>query len=426
MVLSHAVSPSGRAGRAVSVTAPRPRVSIAPGRRPRTLVVAEPGPIASRLGFLLRSGSLEVRIPDGSRRLVRGTAPGPRAEVVLRRPGLFGRLLRGGSVGLGEAYMDGWFDSPDLPTFLELMTLNLDAWLTTPAGRAREPVARAWERVRGERRGAVPSMRSHYDLGNEFYALWLDDSMTYSSAVFSDSDETLEAAQARKFRLLADDARVGPGDHVLEVGTGWGSFAVFLARERGCRVTTLTISREQATHARQLALQAGVADRVDVQLRDYREVSGSFDAAVSVEMIESIDERQWPVFLRTVARSVRPGGRFALQSITMAERHFANHRRHRDFVQTYIFPGGMVPSGSVLHRLSVQAGFRWESQREIGASYALTLAEWNRRFTAATDQVEALGFGQRFRRMWTYYLSYCEAGFRTRWIGDQQIMLVRS
>src|SRR5262249_43658985 len=174
-------------------------------------------------------------------------------------------------------------------TFLELMTLNLDAWLSSPAGRLREPAARAWEHLRGERRGAVTSMRDHYDLGNEFYALWLDDSMTYSSAVFANPDETLEAAQARKDRLLADDARVGPDDHVLEVGTGWGAFAVYLARERGCRVTTLTIAPEQATYARQLALQAGVADRVDVQLRDYRNVTGSFDAAMSVEMIESID-----------------------------------------------------------------------------------------------------------------------------------------
>ena len=365
-------------------------------------------------------------MPDDSRRLVRGAAPGPRAEIALHRPGVLGRVALGGALALGEAYMDGEFDSPDLPTFLELMTQNLDAWLATPAARLREPMARAWGRVRSQRPGAVPSMRSHYDLGNEFYALWLDDSMTYSSAVFEDSDETLEAAQARKFRLLADDARVASGDQVLEVGTGWGSFAVYLARERGCRVTTYTISREQAEFARQAALAAGVGDRVDVRVEDYRSIDGRFDAALSVEMIESIDERQWPVFLRTVARSVQPGGRFALQSITMAERHFANHRRHRDFVQAYIFPGGMVPSPSVLRSLSANAGFRWESHREIGSSYALTLAEWNRRFTAATDQVEALGFGQRFRRMWAYYLSYCEAGFRTRWIGDQQITLVRT
>jgi len=411
----------------MSVPARRPTASPVV-RRPRAgVAVAEAGPPPSRLGFLLRSGSLEVTMPDGARRLFRGAAPGPRAEIVVHRSGLLARLLRGGAIGLGEAYMAGEFDSPDLPTFLELMTRNAEAWLETPAGRLREPAARALERMRPARAsGGVRSMRQHYDLGNEFYALWLDDSMAYSSAVFEDSDETLEAAQARKYRLLADDAQVREGDQVLEVGTGWGSFAVYLAKERGCRVTTLTIAQEQAAHARRAAMEAGVADRVDVQLRDFRDVRGEFDAAVSVEMIESIDERQWPVFLRTVARSVKAGGRFALQSITMAERHWANHRRHRDFIQTYIFPGGQVPATSVLRRLSAQAGFRWESDREIGASYALTLAEWNRRFTAAADQVEALGFSQRFRRMWTYYLSYCEAGFRTGWVGDKQITLVRT
>ena len=402
---------------------PGPAASVRP---PARLAVAELPPQSSRLRMFLRAGSLEVRMPDGSRRAIQAPAAGPAAEIVLHRPGLFGRLVRGGAVALGEVYMDGDYDSPDLPTFLELMTVNVDAWLDTPAGRLREPVSRAWSRVRPVRRGAVPSMREHYDLGNEFYSLWLDDSMTYSSAVFADSDETLEAAQARKYRLLADDASLQPGDHVLEVGTGWGSFAVYMAQERGCHVTTLTISREQAEHARAAALRAGVADRVDVQLRDYRDVTGTYDTAVSIEMIESIPERQWPGFLRTVARSLRPGGRFTLQSITMSERHWPNHRRHRDFVQAYIFPGGQVPATSVLHRLASQAGFRWESHREIGSSYALTLAEWNRRFTAAADQVEALRFSQRFRRMWTYYLSYCEAGFRTGWVGDKQISLVRT
>ncbi|MFL5799545.1 MAG: class I SAM-dependent methyltransferase [Actinomycetota bacterium] len=387
--------------------------------------VGEP-PVASRLGFLLRMGSLEVRLPDGSRRLLRGSSPGPAAEIAVHRPGLAGRLLRRGAIGLPEAYMDGDFDSPDLPTFLELMTSNVEAWLGTPAGRLREPAARAWDRVRRPAAGAVRSMREHYDLGNEFYALWLDDSMTYSSAVFADSDETLEAAQARKHRLLAEDAQLRPGNHVLETGTGWGSFAVYAAREHGCRVTTITIAREQAEFARRAAQQAGVADRVEVLLQDYREITGTFDRAVSVEMIESIDERRWPGYLRTVARALRPGGRFALQSITMAERHWPNHRRHDDFVMAYIFPGGRVPAVSVLRRLTARAGFRWESDREIGSSYALTLAEWNRRFAAAADQVQALGFDRRFRRMWTYYLSYCEAGFRTGWVGDKQVALVRT
>jgi len=409
----------------VSAQPGRPATSV---RAPARLAVAEMPPRSSGLRAFLKAGSLEVRMPDGSRRVVHGPVAGPVAAIVLHRPRLFGRLLRGGAVALGEAYMDGDYDSPDLPTFLELMTVNVETWLDTAAGRLREPIARAWERVRPAQRGAVRSMREHYDLGNEFYSLWLDDSMTYSSAVFEDSDETLEAAQARKYRLLADDAELEPGREVLEIGTGWGSFAVYMAKERGCRVTTLTISKEQAEHARAAALKAGVADRVDVQLRDYRDLAATadFDCAVSIEMIESIPERQWPGFLRTVARAVKPGGRFALQSITMAERHWPNHRRHRDFVQEYIFPGGQVPATSVLRRLTSQASFHWESHRDIGASYALTLAEWNRRFQASWDQVEALGFSDRFRRMWTYYLSYCEAGFRTGWIGDKQITLVRT
>jgi cyclopropane-fatty-acyl-phospholipid synthase len=384
------------------------------------------GPVASRLGFLVKTGSLEVQLPDGSRRLLRGSSPGPAAEIVVHRPGLAGRLVRRGALGLAEAFLDGDFDSPDLPTFLELMIRNTEAWLDTPVGRLREPASRAWDRLRRPRPDGVRSMREHYDLGNEFYALWLDDSMTYSSAVFEDSDETLEAAQDRKRQLLAEDAQLRPGDHVLETGTGWGSFAVYAAREHGCRVTTITIARKQAEFARRAAQRAGVADRVEVLLQDYREITGMFDRAVSVEMIESIDERRWPGYLRTVARALRPGGRFAMQSITVAERHWPTHRRHEDFVMAYIFPGGRIPAVSVLRRLTARAGFRWESDREIGSSYALTLAEWNRRFTAAADQVQALGFDRRFRRMWTYYLSYCEAGFRTGWVGDKQVALVRT
>ncbi len=379
----------------------------------------------SALAPFVRAGTLEVMLPDGSRRVAGGHRPGPAAEIAVSRPGLLRRLVRSGAMGLAESYLEGWWDSPDLATFLEFAARNADLWLGGPAGRLREPVASMWDRLKGARPGAVPSMREHYDLGNEFYSLWLDDSMTYSCAVFESPHETLEQAQARKYRMLAETADLRPGHRVLEIGTGWGSFAVYLARDLGCHVTTVTIAREQAAHAREAARRARVADRVDVQLRDYREITGRYDRAVSIEMIESIDERQWPGFLRAVARALEPGGRFGLQSITMSERHWNNHARHQDFVMAYIFPGGRVPAVSVLRELTADAGFRWAGTREIGASYVLTLAEWRRRFEAATAEVEALGFGERFRRMWRYYLAYCEAGFRTGWLGDRQIALIR-
>jgi cyclopropane-fatty-acyl-phospholipid synthase len=377
------------------------------------------------LGALVTSGTLTVRLPGGDVRVLRGERPGPAADVIVRRTALFRRLLADGALGLAEGYMAGEFDSPDPAAFLEFAARNADAVLSRPAvQRVRSAAQRLWELTGPSSRvGAVPTMRRHYDLGNEFYALWLDASMTYSSAVFERPDEPLEEAQARKYLLVAGAADLKPGHRVLETGTGWGSFAVFAARERGCRVTTITISPEQAAHARRRAQEAGVADRVDVQVRDYREIEGIYDRAVSIEMIESIDERQWPGYLQGVSNALVPGGRFGLQSITMSERHFQHHLRHRDFVMTYIFPGGRCPSPSVLRRLTAEAGFRWMGAREIGPSYALTLAKWRRRFEAAGPAISGLGFDVRFRRMWRYYLAYCEAGFRTGWTGDLQLSL---
>ncbi|MCW5732026.1 MAG: class I SAM-dependent methyltransferase [Alphaproteobacteria bacterium] len=382
---------------------------------------------ALMLGARARRGSMTVEMPDGRRFLMRGEAEGPDAVMLVLRQDWARRLLTGGNLSFAESFLDGDFDSPNLAAVTEWAVANeeLDEALM---GKAWFRIARRvlFALQANTRRGSRRNISYHYDLGNDFYRLWLDPSMTYSSAIFTDQAQELEAAQMEKYRRLARIAGIRQGDSVLEIGSGWGGFACLAAREFGARVTTLTISRAQYELASARIAEAGLADRVEVRLQDYREVRGEFDCIASIEMFEAVGERYWPIFFQTIRDRLKPEGRAALQVITIADRYFEAYRGTMDFIQRYIFPGGMLPSPAELTRQATGAGLRESDIGEYGADYARTLAEWTRRFRAAWPQIEAQGFDERFRRMWEYYLAYCEGGFRAGVINVRQFALSRA
>jgi cyclopropane-fatty-acyl-phospholipid synthase len=263
----------------------------------------------------------------------------------------------------------------------------------------------------------------HYDLGNDFFRAWLDRSMTYSSGVFVRDDASLEEAQREKYRRIAAAADLRPGMHVLEIGSGWGAFAEYAAGELGCRVTTVTVSREQATWVEKRMAERGLGDRVSVRLEDFARTTGTYDAIVSIEMIESIPRSRWPEFFGVLGARLASGGRVGLQAITVGDRHWASSNANPDFIRRYVFPGSQVPSPSVFRADAQGAGLRLTARRGYGSSYARTLAEWRQRFDAAWPTIAELGFDERFKRMWQYYLSYCEGGFRSGRTNVSQIVL---
>jgi cyclopropane-fatty-acyl-phospholipid synthase len=292
--------------------------------------------------------------------------------------------------------------------------------------RAVTALRRLWHRLHDNtRRGSRRNIAHHYDLGNAFYERWLDPSMTYSSAVFEREDDDLRAAQEAKYRRLARMMDLAPEQRVLEIGCGWGGFAEVAAKEFGARVTAITVSREQLDFARRRIQREGLAERVEARFVDYRDVEGRFDRVASIEMFEAVGERHWPVYFGKVRDVLEPGGRAALQIITIADRWFEGYRRGVDFIQRYIFPGGMLPSMEALHRQWERAGLALDRAEFHGQHYARTLAEWNRRFQSAWHELEPMGFDRRFKRMWEFYLAYCEAGFRTGSTDVLQAALVR-
>ena len=359
--------------------------------------------------------SLEVELPDGVR-------PGTGPRIVLNRPdAFFHRVGADGLIGVGEAYMAGDWDAPDLPALLTELAARMST-LVPP----RLQWIRRWYAKRIPDDGSISAARRnihrHYDLSNELFAAFLDETMTYSSALFADGD-TLADAQRRKIDRLLDLAEVGTGSRVLEIGTGWGELAI-RAAARGARVTSITISEEQRKLAIERVADAGYADSVTVELRDYREAEGSYDAIVSVEMIEAVGEHYWPVFLTTLDRLLAPGGRVALQAITMPHDRMLATRTTYTWVQKYIFPGGLLPSVEALEQAMSATSLRLAGQTAMGPDYARTLRLWRERFEAA--DIEDLGFDAVFRRMWRFYLAYSEAGFRSGYINVRQLLLERS
>ena len=389
------------------------------------------GGLAERLVLAMaeriEAGELVITLPYGVDRLFKGPKPGPAAALRVEHPRAYRRLLFGGTMGFAEAYMDGDIDTPDLAALVDLMIKNQAALL---AALDRQRWTRVLKRVAHKlrpntRRGARRNIAHHYDLGNDFYAHWLDRSMTYSSAMFDHPDQPIADAQDNKYRNIARLAQIGPDDHVLEIGCGWGGFCSWAARNIGCRVTAVTISAAQHAFAAERLCIEGLNDKVDLRLQDYRDTDGTYDGIVSIEMVEAVGEPYWPAYFQTLRNRLRPGRRAALQSITIDEAYFESYRRSVDFIQQYIFPGGMLPSPMRLHAEAEQAGLtRMETQR-FGPDYARTLAHWRRSFDVAWPQIQKLGFDERFRRMWQYYLIYCEAGFNIGRIDVLQTALSR-
>ena len=377
----------------------------------------------------IRHGRLTVVLPNGQRRVYGDPSSDMTAEIRLHDRQALVRILVGGETGGGEGFVDGLWSSPDVAALLRLAARNREAlalangWFRAPAQAAR---TLAHRRRRNTRTGARRNIAAHYDLGNDFYRLFLDETMTYSSAVFTSPDQPLADAQRNKYAVMAANAGLERGQHVLEIGTGWGGFALYAAGELGCRVTSVTISREQFELARERVRAAGLDDLVHIELRDYRDVTGTYDAIVSIEMLEAVGHENLPAFFEVCDRSLRPGGRLSLQVITFPDASYERQRQGANWIQTYIFPGGLCPSLAVIERATQDTRLLIRGTTDIADSYVLTLRAWRERFLTRVEEVRALGFDERFIRMWEYYPALSEAGFATGISQDQQIVLEKA
>ena len=361
----------------------------------------------------LKIGTLALTLPSGATIRHQGTRPGPEAVLIVRRWRALWWMLFEASLGLARAYIEGDCHSPDLKALIDFGAQNeatpAKAEWRLIASHMRERIRHA--RRANTRRGSRRNIAAHYDLGNEFYALWLDTGMNYSSARYVQAGQTLEQAQEGKLDRVGELLEVEPEQRVLEIGCGWGPLAERLIERHGCRMTGLTLSAAQLEFARARLARRGLAKNADLRLQDYRDVEGGFDRVVSIEMLEAVGERYWPTYFAKLRQALTETGIAVLQVITIAESRFARYRRQPDFIQRYIFPGGMLPTMEIIRREAARAGLHLVAHESFGVSYAKTLAEWRRRFLQRWPQIEALGFDLRFKRMWEFYLAYCEVGF---------------
>jgi cyclopropane-fatty-acyl-phospholipid synthase len=377
----------------------------------------------------LQTGRFTVTMPDGSRyEMDSHTGHGPHAVVHIRRWRALRRFWSQGDTGFVESYMDGDWDSPELSNIIELATLNSNSW---NASALENFFTRIWHRIAHVMRantktGSKRNIAAHYDLGNEFYQQWLDPTMTYSSAYFENDSQPLSDAQLQKYRRIAQKLDLQPGHRVLEVGFGWGGFAEVAVKEYGAHVTGLTLSKEQHKFASERMQKLGLADKVDFRMQDYRDTTGTFDRIASIEMFEAVGEANWPRYFQMVRDRLVSGGSAALQIITIAEDRFETYRKGSDFIQRYIFPGGMLPTVEILKQQFGNAKLELADTDMFGHSYARTLRQWRDRFLGAWSSIQPLGFDERFRRMWEMYLAYCEGGFRAKTIDVGQFKLVKS
>lgn len=373
-------------------------------------------------------GRITLTMPDGTVRRAGDPATGPDVAVTIASKDTWRRIARRGRIGLGEGYSAGDWWADDLVGLLEILTETGEAVRRSRAGRALTEVQRRRPHLpaRADLPGAKRDIQYHYDLGNDLYELFLDPSWTYSCAVFERPGMTLQEAQEAKYRRIGAGLGLGPDSHVLEIGCGWGGFAIHAAREYGCRVTGLTLSEEQAALARERIAAAGLSGRIDIQLQDYRTMAGRFDAIASIEMLEAIGHQQLPTYFRSLDRLLAPGGVACIQVISCPDQRYERYRRHHDWIREYIFPGSLLPSlGAMSAAMTRSSELIVERVDNIGDHYAETLRQWRERFMMNRDRVLALGYDERFVRTWEYYLASCEAAFRTRLIHDYQLVLTR-
>ena len=375
----------------------------------------------------LRDGRLLILLPDGTEWQFGSATAAVTCTLRVWSYRFFTRLVLGGDVGFGEAYTAGEWTTDDLTVLLTLMVRNvqaLDTTVLTPSVAARFANRILHARRRNTSRGSRRNIRAHYDLGNDFYRLWLDpETMTYSCAVFDRPGQTLGDAQHTKIRRIVDLAGIGPEHHVLEIGCGWGGFAIEAVRRTGCRVTGITISEAQRQLAEERVKAAGMEERITLRLQDYRDVEGQYDRVVSIEMLEAVGHEYLGVFFRRCAGILKPGGRLVLQVITIPDERYETYRRKPDWIQKHIFPGGLLPSRAILATETAAAGLRVERAQNIGGHYAATLRAWRERFVSHAEDLRRMGFDDAFQRKWNYYFAYCEAGFSTGYIADWQLVV---
>ncbi len=358
-------------------------------------------------------GHIKIVLPSGQAINKQGFHPGPEAIILIRNWRMLRRVITAGDIGFAEGFIEGDWTTPDLTAVIRFAARNGKA--LAPAIDGSFPM-RVLNRIShlfhaNTKRGSRKNIEAHYDLGNDFYALWLDPSMLYSSAIFDETTQTLEEAQNRKLGRIAEKLELTDGETVLEIGCGWGALATHLAKMNHAKVTGITLSPSQLSWANGVIEQSGLSGDVTLRLQDYRDINGQFDRIVSIEMFEAVGEAYWPSYFDTLKRCLKPGGHAVLQIISIEEKRFKTYRGSIDFIQRYVFPGGFLPSDKALSRSVVRSGLAVREIEHFGVSYARTLAEWRIRFEEHWPQIAALGFDERFRRLWLYYLCYCQAGF---------------
>ena len=373
----------------------------------------------------IKIGHFVLYLPDGEVRNYHGKTEGRKGELIIKDYAAISKIFSSGDIGLAEAYRDGMIDSPDMTSLLLLCIESQNAFEKIFRGNFFGMIYyRLRHLFRGNSRaGSKKNIEAHYDLGNSFYKLWLDPTMTYSSALFKNKDDTLEEAQKNKYQRIIDTINPKSTDHILEVGCGWGGFATMAALQTGCKVTCLTLSQEQYQYATDLVRQMRLEDNVTIKICDYRDETGIYDHVVSIEMIEAVGEEYWEQYFKMIESKLRPGGKAMLQSIYIIDELFEDYRKSTDFIQQYIFPGGMVLAPQVFEKYSIKNNLEIKDFYKFGLDYAQTLNLWRQEFKQKYAEVKEIGFDESFLKIWDFYYTYCEAGFLSRRIDVAQIVL---